>query len=131
MEIIIDTNFAVTCTKQKIDFFNLAEEIINQEIVWILPEEVLNEIKIISESKFEKVVDRKSAKLFLDMLEEIPIKNIEKIRLNNKNVDNGLVNFCLKNEQAVLATLDKALKKRIKNNILTISQKKFLRIIKN
>lgn len=128
MEILLDTNFAISCTKQKIDFFGLVESLTEETIKWIVPREVLDEVELLSKNKDQTIKDRQAAKLFLDIFNQMDMGNIEVIELNGKIVDNSLVNFCNKNPKIVLATLDKKLKSRVKNPILTIKGKSFLSI---
>lgn len=133
MEILIDTNFAVTCTKQKIDFFNLINQIVEEPVFWIIPQSVLEEIKKISLDHSQKIKDRHAAALFLEMFETNlkEMKNLEVITLPNPVVDNALAHYCKNNLGTVLATLDKKLKSRVKNPLLVIQGKKFLEIQKN
>jgi rRNA-processing protein FCF1 len=133
MKILLDTNFAVTCTRQKIDFFSLASEIIDQEIQWLIPQQVLQEIKELSNNRSQTIKDRRAAILFLEMLDSYSsvagVINI--INLDKKIVDNAIVDFCKKNNDVILATLDKRLKSRVRNQILTIKGKNFIGIQKD
>jgi rRNA-processing protein FCF1 len=45
MKILVDTNFVLTCVKQKIDFLSIAEEIISEKIEWLLPKQVEAELE--------------------------------------------------------------------------------------
>ncbi len=125
MEILLDTNFILTCVKQKIDFNSAANEIFDKKIEWLIPEEVIEELKKLSERKGEKTKDKESAKLSLELIKIIPHKTI---KLNNQNVDKGIIDY-LKNKDIILATLDKKLKERAGVKILSIRGKKDLEII--
>lgn len=124
MKILLDTNFILTCIKQKIDFEKTANQIIDKEIFWLVPEQVIKEIKKIQEKKQTKNKDKESAKIALEIINNL---NYEKITLEkNKNIDMAITNY-LKNKEIVLATLDKNLKKRVsKNKILSIKGKNHL-----
>ena len=124
MKILLDTNFILTCIKQKIDFENIAEEKISENVEWIIPIEITEELIKIKENK-GKTIDRNAANLALQLILKL---KAERIKLGNKKVDDGLVNYLDKNNEIVLATLDKNLKKRVKNRILTIKNKKSLGI---
>jgi rRNA-processing protein FCF1 len=131
MEILIDTNFAITCTRQKIDFFNIGVQMVEEQVIWILPDKILEEIKKISKTKGKTIKDRQSASLFLDILSnhkkgKAEIKNVV---LKKENIDDALVDYCKKNPKVVLATLDKKLKSRVENKILTLKGKRFLRFV--
>ncbi len=125
MEILIDTNFILTCVKQKIDFTSCADELFNKKISWIVPKEVLEELKDISKRKGEKIPDKNSAILGIEIINRLNPKIIE---LKNKNVDLGIVNYIFGND-IILASLDRGLKSQVNNKILTIRGKNSLEIL--
>ena len=127
MKILLDTNFILTCIKQKIDFSSRANEIINQEIEWIVPQDVLNELDSLKNRVGIKIKDRESAELSLQIIENINPKII-KFSDKNPNVDIKIANYIIE-KNIVLATLDKKLKSRINNKILTIRGKNNLELI--
>jgi rRNA-processing protein FCF1 len=127
MKILLDTNFVITCVKQKIDFPSLANEIISGEIEWIIPQDVLNELGNIKDRKGTKVADKNAAKLSFEILQTITPKIVE-LPGKNPNVDIKIVNYIM-NKPIVLATLDKNLKSRIDNKILTIRSRNNLELI--
>lgn len=122
MKILLDTNFIITSVKQKLDF---QEKILELGAEIVIPEEVIEELKKISEKKDEKGKDKDSAKLALEIIKK---NNFQKIKLNNSNVDNGIVDYAKKNN-IIVATLDKELKKRTGGKILVIKDKTNLEII--
>ncbi|MAH51132.1 hypothetical protein CMI37_35270 [Candidatus Pacearchaeota archaeon] len=123
MKILLDTNFLLTTAKQKIDFDSLANQLFDQEIEWVVPLEVLKELKQLAERQGEKTADKESAKLALQLVD-----NFDNVPLGTDTVDNGIVRYA-KNNQVIIATLDRNLKKRFDNKILTIRGKKSLEII--
>jgi len=127
MKILLDTNFVLTCVKQKIDFASLAEEIFDEPIEWIIPQEVLNELGNLKDKKGVKVGDKVAAKLSFEILKKLKLKIIE-LGGKNPNVDIKIVNYLI-GKKIVLATLDKDLKGRVKNKILTIRGKKSLDLV--
>jgi rRNA-processing protein FCF1 len=127
MKILIDTNFVLTCVKQKIDFSNLAEELFDEKIEWLVPQDVLNELGVLKDRKGMKVADRTAAKTSFEILEKIGAKVVE-LGGKNPNVDIKIVNYIL-DKEIILATLDRNLKGRVKNQILTIRGKKMIEII--
>jgi rRNA-processing protein FCF1 len=127
MEILLDTNFILTCVKQKIDFVSLADEIISEEINWTIPQEVLNELGNLKDRQGMKIKDRDAAKLSFEILQKINPKIVE-LKIKHQNVDMGIVNYIL-GKPIVLATLDKGLKGRVGNKILTIRGKKNLELL--
>ena len=119
---VLDTNFILTCAKQKIDFL---DEIKLMGIGVLIPEEVFLEIKKIKSSG-KKLHFRENAKLALKILGK---KEFKKIKLNTTDVDKGLVNFAEKNKDVIVATLDRELKEKIKKPKLVIRGKKKLEVI--
>lgn len=127
MKILLDTNFILTCVKQKIDFDNITNGLVDKPIEWIVPQEVLNELGNLKDKKNIKVKDKNAAKLSFEILQMINPKIIT-LRDSNPNVDIKIVNY-ISGKQIILATLDKDLKNRVTNKILTIRNKKNLEII--
>jgi len=120
-QVILDTNFILTCIKQKIDFFKEIE-LMGSKI--LIPKQVIQEIKRISDSK-KKFKYREEAKLALRLLEKSKFKKVD---LKSKNTDNGLSKYSKEND-VIVATLDKELKRKIKTPKLIIRGKKKLEII--
>jgi len=125
MQIVLDTNFLLTCAKQKIDFVSIANEKIGEEIKWIVPNEVVLELKDLSSRAGLRGKDKDAAKLALALLD---IAKPEFISVRNKNVDEGIAQF-IKGKDIVLATLDKKLKSRIGNRILAIKDMRDLELL--
>tara|TARA_Y100000310_G_scaffold344950_1_gene460717 strand:+ start:3240 stop:3611 length:372 start_codon:yes stop_codon:yes gene_type:complete len=123
MKILLDTNFILTAVKQKIDFNSLANKLFDKKIEWVIPIEVLQELKKLAERQGEKIADKEAAEVALQLVE-----NFDQVPLGTDTVDNGIVRYA-KNNQVIIATLDKNLKKRFDNKILTIRGKKSLEII--
>ena len=113
--ILLDTNFILSCIRKKIDFF---EELQSMGFSVIIPKQVIEEIKGLSKSKTE-------AEVALKILEK---SEFRKITLHGKNVDNGIVKVAKENEGWIIATLDKEIKGKIKNQKLTIRGEKKLEI---
>lgn len=125
MKILLDTNFVLTCAKQKVDFAELIGEQVGEKIDWIIPAEVIAELTDLSTRKELSGKDKDAAKLALALVEKL---EYESIKINNKNVDVGIANF-IRGKNIALATLDKGLKKRVDNTIVTISDKRQIQII--
>ena len=127
MKILIDTNFAITCAKQKIDFPSRGEEIISEKIEWIVPQDVLNELGNIKDRKGIKTKDKKAAELSFELLQQLSPEIIN-LPGKNPNVDMKIVNYII-DKDIVLATMDKNLKSRVNNKILTVRGKNNLELI--
>jgi len=117
---LLDTNFILSCLKKKIDFF---DEIELMGIKIIIPEEVVKEIKNLSEEGNKTT--QGEAKTALAFLKK---NKFEDIKLGTKNVDNGIVKFAKENKELIIGTLDKGIKDRIQNQILGIRGDKGLEI---
>lgn len=133
MKILLDTNFLITCTNQKIDFVSITNELLDEKVEFVLPIEVEKELKEISTRNGEKTNDKHSAELALQITE-----NLDRAVLigenDEKGTDAGIVEYAKQNKSAIIATLDKELKERIKKQspktrILTIRNLKNLGIV--
>ena len=113
---ILDSSFILTCVKQKIDFFEFLE---NEGFQIVIPKEVIKEISGVAKS-------RDYGKLALQILKKNKFKEIS---LKEKVVDFGIVKYAKENPQAVVATLDSGIKRKIKNKKLIIRGMKRLEII--
>ncbi|NMB66771.1 hypothetical protein GYA25_01790 [Candidatus Woesearchaeota archaeon] len=118
---VLDTNFIIYCIDKKIDFFSYFH-ISGFRI--IIPEEVINEIKKFSISAPGKL--KKLANLSLKFLDK---NDFDKIKLNSKIVDNGLINLVNNNEDFVLASLDKKLKDKVKGQKIVIRGNKKIELV--
>ncbi len=118
---ILDTNFILSCIDKKIDFFE-AISFIGFNI--IIPNEVIGELKKFSSNGKTKLAQNS------DLALKILGKNdFEEIYLKEKNVDKGIVKFAKENPEIAVATLDREIKRKIKNQKIVIMGKKKLEII--
>jgi rRNA-processing protein FCF1 len=118
--VILDTNFILSCVRKKIDFFH---EIKFSGLKIIIPIQVIDELKNLSETGNLKLRDE--AKLSLKLLEK---NSFEKADLKIKNVDNGIVKIAKEHEDYIIATLDKEIQSKIKNQKLIIRGEKELEV---
>jgi len=112
MKILLDTSFILTCLKEGIDFLE-AENFGKL----VLPSEVINELKKLKENK--KGEEKLRAELALDIIGKTK-DSFEIIDLNSGHVDSGIINF-VKNRKIIVATMDKELKKKLKNKVRVLS----------
>lgn len=126
LKILLDTNFILTCVKQKIDFENFLNEKMDEKIEFLVPQQVLNELGNLKDRAGMKTIDKKAAELSFEYLRKMQNKpKIIQLKDNFQNVDIAIVNYLL-GKNIILATLDKDLKQRVDNKILTIRGKKNL-----
>ena len=112
-QVLLDTNFILTCIKQKIDFF---EEIYLMGIQIIIPKEVIAELKKLKQDLALRLLEKEKTKF-------------KKISLKGKNVDNSIINYAKENPKIIIATLDRGIKTKIKSKKMIIRNKKKLEII--
>jgi rRNA-processing protein FCF1 len=109
---LLDTSFILSAIRNKIDFL---DEIKNLGLTPIVPKQVLVELEGISKSKSE-------AELALKI-----INKVKKIDLKTKNTDAGIIKYA-KNNKIIIATLDKEIKNKTKNQKLIIRGKNKIEI---
>ncbi|MBI2044325.1 hypothetical protein HYT24_03100 [Candidatus Pacearchaeota archaeon] len=125
-KVILDTNFIMTCVKQKIDLFWDMKAMGMQIIV---PKQVINELNRVIKSK-QKYHFREDAEVSLKILENEK-NNYQKIDLKKygKNTDSGIRNFANAHKDVLVATMDQRLKRSIRNNKVVIRGRKRLQIV--
>ncbi len=124
-QVLLDTNFVVTCVRQKIDFLDQIE---NLGIEILVPEQVMKEIEKLSKASGKSLKLRDQAELSLRILNASKA-NFKKVKLPSRNVDNGIKKFADQNPNAIIATLDRELKKRTSNRKLVIRDKTKLEVV--
>ena len=115
MEVIIDTNFVISCIKKKIDFIEQLQEI---GFRIALPREVLQELKDLKTRKETSRSDRDAIELAFKIFEN---QKLNKIRLGEGKVDDGLIKKG--KEGAYIATLDNGIKRQIPNKVVILDSK--------
>lgn len=121
MEILIDTNFILTCLKNRIDF-DYIEEYLKEKIDFVVLSSVINELEKISLEKKRKLNERKIAKFALEIIKKT--NNVKIINTKIENVDYSIIDYCLKNPHVFLATFDKRVRKKVNNKKITLNNKK-------
>ena len=116
---VLDTSFIISCIRNKIDF---TEKIKFLGLKILIPIQVIREIDNLAKSGGKLKEEAEIAKKILN-------KNNEKeIDLHAKEVDSGLIDIS-KNDNYIIATLDREVKKKIKGKVLVIKGKKEIEII--
>lgn len=118
---ILDTNFILTCVKQKIDFFR---DIPNMGIQILIPKQVIEEIKRVANST-KKLKFRDDAKLAQVILEKNKFTQID---IRGKYVDRGLIKYAKEHPRLIIATLDREIKNKTTNSKLVVRGKKKLEV---
>ena len=105
VEVICDTNFLIHLATNRIkNLDNLDVEI--GQITFVVPQVVINELSEL-EKKPEKKQDIQSTRNYIKSFKIIPIQG--------SFADKELIDYVSKN-RAIIATMDRELKKQIKNN---------------
>jgi rRNA-processing protein FCF1 len=108
MEVLLDSNFIVSCLRKKIDFISDLE---GQGFAVFLPKEVYQELKDLKNKVSHE--DKIAVEMALTLFES---KKLKRISLGNQSVDSGLIE---KGRQGYyIATLDAAIKRQAKNRVL-------------
>ena len=122
-KVLLDTNFIITCVRNKIDFFN---EIPVMGLQIIIPKQVISELEAIARSK-KKLKTKDGAVLSLSILLKNDFKLID-LHIKGNYVDKGIKKYARENREIIIATLDRDLKK-LPNRKLIVRGKKRLEII--
>lgn len=122
MEVLLDTNFIISCVKKRIDFFSSLEELGFKVIV---PREVFQEMKDLKATGKISKEEKTAIEVALMLLDD---KKVNKKRVGGKYVDEGLI---AKGKEGVfIATLDKEILREIPNAIVIRSASKDLEIVR-
>jgi len=125
MKIILDTNFLIYCAKNKLDYVEGIENMINEYYKLIVPIQVIKEIEKLGNDKLKKVSgkDKDACKLALQLLDA---NNVKKIKVKGKTVDEGIINLSNENKKNIVCTLDREMRKILGRVILVNKGKKLM-----
>lgn len=116
MEVILDTNFIISCILKRIDFI---EQLTEKGFRIVVPREVIEELKDLRLSNRVSHEERVAINVALELLEK---KEIKKIKLGKMRVDDGLIK---KGKEGIyIATLDAVIKRQVPNRIVILDSKK-------
>lgn len=113
MKIILDTNFLLYCTKQKIDYIEEIDKLLSESYELVVPSVVIEELEKLKEGK-----------VALQILEKNIKDNKVKVLETEGEADEVILNLAGKKD--IIATMDKELKNQLKGKtrILSIRQKR-------
>ena len=115
MEVILDTNFIISCIRKRIDFLEQLELLGFKVLV---PKEVFEELKDLKKNGKISHLDRTAIDVAFELFEK---KKVHKISLGGNNVDKGLI---AKGREGIhIATLDKYIKHEIPNRVIISDSK--------
>ena len=118
MEVLLDSNFIITCVKNKIDFIDELR---------MLGFRVLVAREVIEELKDLRLQVTHDSRVAIDLAIVILLsKGLEKVRLGKQKVDEGLIAKGKKG--AYIATLDVAIKRLVPNRVTISAAKNSLQV---
>lgn len=121
MKVILDTNFILTCVKQKIDLFSQLEDLLPGAEI-LIPQGAIEELVKLVQSRDLTAREREAASLALQILDK---ENITYLEFIERNVDDAIIAYARGDRGLVIATLDRGIVKRLpKHNFLTIRGRK-------
>lgn len=116
MEVIVDTNFIVSCFRKNIDFVDQLE---GQGFKVLVPKEVVQELRDLRKSEKASRDDRLAIDLALAFLERTKVRHVS---LGKGKVDESLIH---KGKQgAYIASLDREVKKQVPNRVVIFDAQK-------
>jgi len=129
MKILLDTNFLVYAAKRKLDYLREISEMSIEGTKIIVLSSTVSELERLVK-KTKKLKDKASSELALKILKNYIKKNKIKIKETKKLPDLAMVEIAEKEEDVVVATADKSLKRELKGKarILSIRGKKNLEL---
>ncbi len=125
MIIILDTNFLIYCAKEKLDYVEKIQDLVNENYELVVPMQVIEELERLK-IKAKKGKDKRASDLALQILEKNKIK---KIKVEGKTVDDGIIKLSNQNKKNIVATLDKEMR-TILGRVILINRGKKLMLTK-
>jgi rRNA-processing protein FCF1 len=121
MEVLLDTNFIISCILKRIDFM---EELEGMGFKVAVPREVLQEMKDLKKDGKSSHEDRGAIDIAFQILEKV-----KRVRVGGKRTDEGLI--AKGKEGKYIATLDSGIKREIPNKVVINNSKKGLSVERN
>ena len=123
MEVLLDTNFIISCILKRIDFI---DELNGMGFKIKVPREVLEELKDLRKGGKTSHAERTAINVAFEMLSK---KEIKKMKLGEGKVDDRLIE---KGKEGIyIATLDRVIKREVPNKVVIDNSKKGLGIERN
>ncbi|MFA7707625.1 MAG: PIN domain-containing protein [Candidatus Pacearchaeota archaeon] len=128
MKIILDTNFLIYCAKNKLDYVNAIENLINEGFELVVPLQVINELKQLKNDKWKKVSGKD--KLAIDLaLQLLEVNNVKIMEIKGRSVDEGIINLASEDKKNIVATLDREMR-HILGRVILINRGRKLMLTK-
>lgn len=119
MQVILDTNFILSCIRKRIDFIDELQNLGFSKL--FVPKEVMNELKDLRQNDKLGRDSKSEVDVALKILQD---KRIKHSSIGGRTVDAGLI---VKGREGIfIATLDRAIKREIQNKIVINDSRKGL-----
>ncbi|MEK6918512.1 MAG: PIN domain-containing protein [Nanoarchaeota archaeon] len=115
VEVLLDTNFLISCVKQKIHFVDAIKELLSDSEI-VVPAQVVSELQRISTDHDRKyrLEDREHASLALQLIVKYRV-----IKGKGKYADKAIIGYVheknYRSEQVIVATIDSGLVSKVRN----------------
>lgn len=120
-KVLLDTNFVLNAIRNKLDLF---EELFQKGHQILIPKEVILEIERLRDGT--KALKFREEAIFA--LKLIAVSDYMGVSCPGRYVDKGIKKYCDENPQVILGTMDKELKKSVKNRKMVIRNLKKLEL---
>jgi len=120
MEVLLDTNFIISCVMKRIDFI---DELTTMGFKIRIPREVLQEMKDLKKESGIAHEERTAIDVAFELLDE---KKVRKVKIGGRYADEGLI--AKGNEGIYIATLDNAIKNKVPHKVVIDSARNGLKI---
>ena len=122
MKVILDTNFLIYCAKEKLDYIEEINNILNEGFNLVVPEQVIEELKRLR-IKAKKGKDKDACDLALKILDK---KKINIVQPSGKSVDDAIMQLAQENSKNIVCTLDREMRWELGRVILVSRGKKLI-----
>ena len=124
MNIILDTNFLIYCAKNRLDYVEALNDLLNEDFELVVPMQVVRELELLRDDKKKKVSGKDKASIDL-ALQLLDANNVEKVKIKGKTVDDGIINLSKEDKKNITCTLDREMR-NILGRVILISRGKKL-----
>lgn len=121
-KVLLDTNFILSCIREKVDLFDKLEEL---GYGVVIPRIVVDELKRIS-------LGNKSSKLRAEAafaLRVLKSEKYEELETGGRYADTGIINYLKTHPNYAVATLDREIKKSVSNSKIVLRARQKLEVI--
>ncbi len=116
IKIILDTNFIIYCTENKLDYASEIDAMINEGYELVVPQQVVEEIEELGKTA-KKFSDRTAAFLAMKVLRA---NNVKIVQTNARYADEAIISMMRIGD--IVATLDQELKQKLRKSRVIVIQ---------